>query len=208
MRKRNREVLMGLGLVACLALAALAVRSGRAWSIESVTPPPAVPAVAALPASPVPIPHERQPAEAIVQEIREACQLIRTPGITVAEVARRLGTITEQDPETSVSFQPKSRYFSDGEVFRLNDDREVPTETPSHVSLTLRDSRQLPMTALVAAFGPGHDALNMDGPEEFNFDLQAKPEGPLLCTITSARDWRVLDGPKEGVIARVGVVRE
>jgi hypothetical protein len=201
MRKQQRAMWMSLGCVGVLVLGGLVVWAQRAWSVEVLAPPLAIEAAASPPAPPPTLKPEPPPATAILQEVRKICSLLRTQGMTMTKLARRLGTITE-DLGSNVVFRPASPYFSEGEVRQPISEDGEDSDQPEDVLLTLTDSRQLPMSAVKAAFGPGREEFVFDhlGPPPLSFDLRATPDGPVLCDLSAESDWRVEDESEDVVI--------
>jgi hypothetical protein len=210
---RRRMLWAGAGVMTIGVFVALAQ---HALAVEIMPPPAPLPAqtVAALdkaapsrPSAPQLIPPSHiEPTQAILWQIREICALLKRPGMTVTELAARLGTVTYDWGELSgFSVRPASHYFSEGDV-----DGYGPDDDPrlhgmaDDVRLVLAEPQQLPMSALESAFGKGK---RYPPTLSLFFPWRSQPKGPSYCVISAVDDWRSTYGHKKGVAMEVTIQR-
>lgn len=176
-------MIAGLGVAALGGLVAQARHA--LLSVEDL-PPPASQAVASSQVAahkpPEPVPD---PREGIIQEIQRACATLKEPGASAKQVAERLGTVTQDLPE-SVYFRPSSPYLTDGQVARLFDEDNKTTETPDWVAFTVADRTHLPVSALAAAFGEAREereVADWGSPLPVSFEWPGQGGGKVRCQI-------------------------
>ena len=87
-----------------------------------------------------------------IAELKQLCQVLAADHVTVADVTRRLGAVDEDPGDGSVAVRPASPAFTDARIVR-----DVGSDAPAHVELTLRPSAGPTVADLRSAFGEGRE---------------------------------------------------